>query len=394
MSPLAKIAYADCFSGISGDMFLGALLHCGVDEDKLRNELSLLGLDDFTLTVTDKSLAGIGCKKVDIAVTSTQAHRNLETITSLLDSSQLSRTVVDRAIAVFTTLAQAEAKIHSCNVESVHFHEVGALDAIIDVVGVLIGLEQLGISRIYTSPLPMGRGFVHCEHGTLPLPAPAVCEILKDVPLYGTEQRQELVTPTGAALIKVLSEDFGPMVPMTIRQTGYGAGTNKLENGQPNLFRLFIGQALAVEETQMVEVIETNIDDWSPEGFPHIYDLLLENGALDVSVTPIQMKKGRPGFLLQVIADPSLSSQLKTIILGETSAIGLRFRKESRLTLPREIISVNTKWGEIQAKKTKTPTGVVITPEFESCRKVAREFGISLKEVYSQVMAKTLNKTH
>lgn len=393
MSPFSQIGYADCFSGISGDMFLGALFDCGLDEALLKDHLLSLKLDDFSLTAEKKTISGISCTAVTVNVSQSRHHRHLSTIISLLESSSLPSAIVQQATSVFTELARAEAKVHGCDLNSVHFHEVGAMDAIIDVVGVLLGLEQLGISCLHASPLPMSRGFVKCEHGTLPLPAPAVCEILKDVPLYGVELQQELVTPTGAALLKVLAEDFGPMMPVRVRQTGYGAGSNKLDNGQPNLFRLFVGTPLSVEEHQQVEVIETNIDDWSPEGFPHLYDLLLENGALDVSVTPLIMKKGRPGFLLRVIAPPGASLSLKTIIFEETSAIGLRFRKEFRQTLERETISLETQWGSVQAKKIFIPSGVMISPEYEACRQVANKFNVPLQVVYDHIRTITRNST-
>ncbi len=393
MSPSSRIAYGDCFSGISGDMFLGALLDCGLEEVWLKDQLSGLGLDEFLLTTKKQKISGISCTALTVHVPPSSHHRHLSTIISLLESSTLSSNIIQRATDVFTELARAEAKVHDCEPEAVHFHEVGAMDAIIDVVGVLLGLEQLGVTRLHVSPLPVGRGFVSCEHGTLPLPAPAVCEILKDVPLYGVELKQELVTPTGAALLKVLADDFGPMMPMRVRQTGYGAGSNKLDNGQPNLFRLFIGTPLSVEEHQQVEVIETNIDDLSPEGFPHLYDRLLESGALDVSVTPLIMKKGRPGFLLRVITPPGASPILKTIIFEETSAIGLRYRRDFRQTLERETISLETQWGKVQAKKIHTPSGVMISPEYESCRQVANKFKIPLQVVYNHIRIITRNNT-
>lgn len=391
MSALST-AYADCFSGVSGDMFLAALIHCGVDEMQLRADLSRLDLGGFSLIVGDHSIGGIGCKRLAVSTSRKQEKRGLHAIIHLLQSSSLSLTVIEKGIRVFTELAQAESKIHGCTVDEVHFHEVGALDSIIDIIGVLLGLEQLNVDKIYASPLPMGRGFVDCEHGRLPLPAPAVCEILQEVPVYGVELEKELVTPTGAALLKVLAEDYGPLPPMTITNTGYGAGSHTLENGQPNLFRLIIGQRQQVEECQEVEVIETNLDDWSPEGFAHLCDRLMTQGAVDVSIVPIHGKKGRPGFLLRVIADPVFSLSLKQTILSETTAIGLRFRKELRMTLPRESVSVSTPWGEIQAKKVQTPAGMVVYPEYDACREVARRFNIPLKLVYDQIKSVNINQ--
>jgi len=375
-------------------MFLSALLHCGLDEAQLKDKLSLLDLGDYTVSIVNHSLGSIGCKKVHITTHIEQKQQNLQSIQTLLQSSALAPALVDKAINVFTELARAEAKVHNCAIDAVHFHEIGALDSIIDIVGTLIGMEELKIDKLYVSPLPMARGFVDCAHGLLPLPAPAVCEILKDVPLYGVELQQELVTPTGAALIKILADGFGPIPPMQIQTTGYGAGSQTLANKQPNLLRLILGQQIEVNEYQEVEVIETNLDDWSPEGFPHVCDLLLSRGALDVSLTPIQMKKGRPAFLLQVIAPAAKSLTLKQTILTETTAIGLRFRKENRLTLPRAPVEIQTRWGTIAAKKVITPTATVIYPEYEACRKVAIRFKIPLQQVYDQVKQAGLNNKH
>ena len=266
-----------------------------------------------------------------------------------------------------------------------HFHEIGALDAIIDITGSVIGLHLLGIDRLVTSPLPMPRGWVRCAHGLLPLPAPAVCEILQDVPVRGSDIEQELVTPTGAALVKTLSGDFGKFPAMRIRQIGYGAGSRKLPGDMPNIFRLVIGQELKVDESQEVEVIETNLDDWSPEHYPHLLEQLFSRGALDVSLAQVHMKKGRPGFLLQVITDPARSLDIKKCILTETTSIGLRFRHENRMTLPRETGTVQTPWGPALVKRVETPGGIRLYPEYDDCQRVARENKVALKDVYAAV---------
>jgi pyridinium-3,5-bisthiocarboxylic acid mononucleotide nickel chelatase len=379
------IGYADCFSGISGDMLLGALIHCGIDQHLLRNELDKLDLGDFEFRVEKKNIQSISSCKVTICSKRRQELRTLPALLNILDQSGLDDTVTTRTAAVFTAIAKAEAKVHNIAVEKVHFHEIGALDTIIDVVGTITALHQLGIQKLISSPLPLGRGFVNCDHGRLPLPAPAVCEILQDIPVYGVEINQELVTPTGAALIRTLADEFGPMPPMTITTTGYGSGTHLLPDDQPNLLRMITGYAQQVDENQVVEVIETNLDDWSPEMFPFLTDRLFAGGALDVSLTSILMKKGRPGFTLQIICSPGHALDLKHIILTETSTIGLRFRKEERYTLAREEVSIDTPWGEIKAKKVQTPSGVVIYPEYEECKKIAALHHIPLQEVYNEV---------
>lgn len=379
------LAYADCFSGISGDMFLGALLHAGLEEALLRAELAKLQLDPYTLEIEPRSVDSIAGIKVHIKSTSQQQFRNLPAIHQLLDNSGLAPEIIRTIRQVFAEIGQAEATVHNIPVEEVHFHEVGALDTIIDVAGVVIGLHHLGIQKLVSSPIPLGHGFVHCRHGTMPLPAPAVCHILKDVPVYGVNIDKELVTPTGAALIKVLANDFCPLPPMTIRTTGYGLGSHTHMGTSPNLFRLITGYATTVQESQEVEIIETNLDDWSPEGFPYLSEQLFTSGALDVSIAPIQMKKGRPGYRLQVICTPAHSLPLKELILSETTAIGIRHRREHRYTLPREAVTVTTRWGRMLAKKVLTPAGTVIYPEYEECRVIAQQHNVPLREVYQEI---------
>ena len=267
-----------------------------------------------------------------------------------------------------------------------HFHEVGAVDALIDIVGAVIGLKQLGIDEVICSPLPLPRGWVRCQHGELPLPAPAVCELLKGVPVHGENLVQELVTPTGAALAVEFSRSFGPLPAMTIEQTGYGAGTRERRDRRPNLLRLLIGTRHSVEEAQQVEVLETQLDDWNPESWPHVAAKLLAAGALDISLMPIQMKKGRPGFLLQVIADSAHAAALKTLLLTETSAIGLRFHRAQRMTLPRNIVELSTPWGKVRGKQVELPDGSRrIKPEYEDCARLAAEHGIPLQKIYAAI---------
>jgi pyridinium-3,5-bisthiocarboxylic acid mononucleotide nickel chelatase len=381
----SNIAYLDCFSGISGDMFLAALLHAGLEEDLLLTELHTLKGVDFQIRVDNQLRSGIGCKQITVHSPSEQQFRHLENILTLLNDSNLPPAIVAKTAKIFTRLAKAEAKVHNVALDTIHFHEVGAVDTIVDILGIVIGLHHLEIRQVICSPLPMGRGFVRCAHGNLPLPAPAVCELLSGVPVYGVAQEKELVTPTGAVLAVELADDFGAMPAMTVKNIGYGAGSHELNNEQPNLLRLIIGEATAVQESGEVEIIETNLDDWNSEGFPYLCDLLFEAGALDVSLTPLLMKKGRPGQLLRVITDPAHGLELKQIILSETTAIGLRFRKEERMTLAREAVMVSTPWGKVVAKKVQTPKGTVIYPEYEACRKVAETNQIPLARVYHAV---------
>ena len=379
------IAYADCFSGVSGDMFLGALVDAGLPLDYLQTQLAALHLEEFTIRCTRQQDHTISSTGLTIKTEDSKITRTWKDIRTLIENSALKTTVKEKALTVFTCLADAEAKIHDCQVEDVHFHEIGGLDSIIDIAGTVIGLDYLGITRLITSPLPMPRGFIRCDHGMLPLPAPAVCEILQDVPVYGSSIEQELVTPTGAALVKSLSSDFGDFPAMNISRTGYGAGSRKLSGDLPNLFRLVIGYERKVEEIQEVEVIETNLDDWSPESYPHLCEQLFSSGALDVSLIPVHMKKGRPGFLLSVITSPAFSGEIKKCIFAETTSLGLRFRREKRMTLPRETGTVNTSWGPVQAKSVETPTGYALYPEYEDCRRVALENKVPLKDVYAEV---------
>ncbi len=366
-------------------MLLAAFLHAGLPENYLIAELGKIPDLACTLSIEDDLRSGIACKQLHVTSDTQQEFRHLPNILQLLQESRLSTPIQNRAAEIFTRLAKAEAKIHNKDVETIHFHEVGAVDTIVDIVGALIGIEYFKITEIYCSPLPMGRGQVTCAHGNLPLPAPAVCELLVDIPVYGVENSMELVTPTGAVLAASLTNTFGIMPPMTIRHTGYGAGSHKDTSHQPNLLRLLIGQKIQVEEAQQVEIIECNLDDWNGEMFPYLCEQLFAANALDITITPLLMKKGRPGHQLQVISDVANAHSLKHIILSETSAIGLRFRREKRITLPRKVVPVSTPWGDIPAKQVEKPWGTTIYPEYEACRKVAKRENIPLSQVYESI---------
>jgi len=379
-----KLAYLDCFSGVSGNMLLGALLHAGLEENVLRETLACLSVSGYQLTIQHTSQQGLAACHVQVEVDHDQPHRHLQDISDILSASTLPDSIKNKALAVFTRLAEAEAAVHGSTPEQVHFHEVGAVDALVDVVGAVAGFHHLHIEKVACSPLPMPGGFTHCAHGTIPLPAPAVCSLLKGVPVYGVDLGQELVTPTGAALVCALADDFGPMPAMILQSTGYGVGSNIRKDGCPNLLRLCLGREQQIAEAREVEILETHLDDWNPEIWPHVSERLMAAGALDVSLVPIQMKKGRPGFELKVICGPAHTLVLKQIILTETSAIGLRFHRQQRMILPRKKVEVKTRWGMVEGKEIKTPGGTVITPEYESCRALAREKDIPLRRIYSE----------
>ena len=366
-------------------MFLGALIDAGLPEQILLQSLSELDIGRYDFQTEQVSQNGIRAVKVLITPCHDHPHRSWKTIQGLIGNSQLNDNIKKKSTAIFSELALAEAKVHNCDPLDVHFHEVGGIDSIIDIVGAAIGLDFFKIDCMISSPLPITRGWVECQHGRLPLPAPATCELLKYIPIRGSDLEQELVTPTGAAIIKRTATEFGNMPAMTMHNVGYGAGSHKLADGSPNLFRLIVGTAFQAEEVQEVEVIETHIDDWSPEGYPYLNEQLFSAGALDVAIIPIQMKKGRPGFILRVIAAPSSSWKIKNLILSETTAIGLRYHLEQRMTLPRATGFVETCWGKIAVKKVETPAGTTLQPEYEACRVIAKKENIPLRWIYTEI---------
>ena len=366
-------------------MFLAALLDAGLPLNVLRSGLELLNLSGYELCPVERPQGAIAAHGLEVRIAAVQKARTWLEIKAMIAGSSLTTAVKQRALTIFKILAQAEAHIHGQSVDEVHFHEVGAVDSIVDIVGAAIGLEYFHIVKFAASALPMPSGWVECRHGSLPLPAPAVCEILRDVPVYGVNLQQELVTPTGAAIIKAMAADFGPQPPMCPRNIGYGAGSRRLVGGRLNLLRLIIGEERRVSEAQEVVVMATNIDDWPPEGYPFLSARLLDAGALDVVLIPIQMKKGRPGFMIEVMAEPASAPVLKDILLSETTAIGLRFRREERFTLVRESGWLPSALGPIRVKRVTTPDGGSrISPEYEDCKRLARRHQISLRAVYEE----------
>ena len=382
-----KTAYFDCIAGASGDMILGALIDAGLDAESLRSELSNLDVIGWKLETKCVQKHGFSATKVDVIVDEQPPTRTLPEIERIISESQISESVKTQAIAVIRMIGAEESRIHGLEMKNVHLHEIGGEDAIIDIVGCLIGIEKLGIKRIECSPLPLGRGFTKGAHGNIPLPAPATVALLKGVPVVGSEINAELVTPTGAALLKHLAHRFGSMPAMNIESIGYGAGTWDLSI--PNLLRVFIGESEEVSfETDMVSVLETNIDDQNPEHYEHVMDLLFTAGALDVTLTQIQMKKNRPGILLAVICHPQLAPVMRHILLTETSSLGVREQELKRTLLKRFSIEVETPYGKARVKIADLGSGQKkYAPEYEDCRLLAKQCGVPLIEVYSTAEA-------
>ncbi len=386
-----KIAYFDCFSGISGDMLLGALIDAGLNIEALRQELDKLRLDNFQISAAKVVKQNIAATQFHVTYQEERQHRHLRHLNEMVDRSDLSEDIKEKAKQVFLKIARAEAKIHDMPVEKVHFHEVGAVDTIVDVVGALVAIKLLGIEKIYSSRLNVGSGFVTFSHGTFPVPAPATAEILKGVPTYNTNSQGELVTPTGAALITTLAESFGDMPEMITESIGYGAGSKDLDK-QPNVLRVFLGNADKQEDAEAIYVVETNIDDMNPQWYEHVMERLLHQGALDVFLTNTLMKKNRPGILLTILARHTDLDRLVETIFSETTSIGVRIRKESRRTLTRSIEKLETPYGTIRVKYSKLNGNVVnIMPEYEDMKKIAREKGIPLKKVYGIVEKELAN---
>jgi uncharacterized protein (TIGR00299 family) protein len=382
-----NLAYFDCFAGISGNMILGALIDLGVPTDFLEENIRGLPLDAFDIEVRVAGRMGIHGSHVHVAVADKdKPARNYKDIRSLIDSSVLSERVKGLSLDVFERLAEVEASIHNSPKENVHFHELGGVDAIVDVVGAALGIEWLGVDKVAASEIPVGKGFVTCQHGTLPVPAPATLGLLEGVPVYGAGVSHELVTPTGAAILTALCSDFGPMPKMLIRQVGYGAGTRDLEE-IPNLLRIVLGEPHAITEADSVTIVETNIDDMNPEIFGFVMERLFEDGALDVIWIPVFMKKNRPGTMVQVICDEIDREAVVSRLLSETTATGVRHYPAGRTKLARKLREVTTSYGKVQVKEVSDPTGRTFrVPEYEDCKKIALDQNIPLKLVYETIV--------
>ena len=387
-----RIAFFDCFAGISGDMTIGALLDVGVDFDELKNQLSSLALSGYELDVEKVKRSGIAATKFQVKVEEAkQPARTLAVIREIINRSQLSESVKAGSIKVFEKLAEAEARVHGTTVDQIHFHEVGAVDSILDIVGAMVGFEMLGVEKFCSSPLRVGFGSIKVAHGLMPVPAPGTAELLKSLPIYAGEIEGEFVTPTGAAMVAVLCESFGAMPAMQVERIGYGAGTRDPKDF-PNALRIVFGEAEDVaqhiEEAQTILVIETNIDDMNPQAYGYVMDKAFALGALDVFVTPIQMKKDRPAVLLTALCQRKDFQALTDLILSETTSLGVRFYEAKRRTLERHVEVVETDYGQVRVKVARDGSRTLhFQPEFEDCAEIARKMGISLVEAQSAANA-------
>lgn len=377
-----KTAYFDCIAGASGDMLLGALIDAGLPTAALETELAKLHLHDFHLHVAKVSKNGFGATKVDVHAHDHAPERHLREIREIIEKSDLCSRVKERSIRVFTRICEVEAGIHGMSIDEVHLHEVGGVDAIVDVVGVLAGISMLEIEWVVVSPLPMGRGFIHGAHGQISLPAPATLGLLKGVPLMGSHLNVEFVTPTGAALLTELADAWGHLPAMTLRDVGYGAGTRDLEI--PNVLRVLIGDTASTGPwlSETITVLETHLDNDRGEVIGHTLQRLLEEGALDVIAIPSQMKKDRPAHVVRVLADPADADRLENILFEETSTLGIRRSDTRRDALHRQIEIVETRFGPIRVKVATLPSGQLrATPEYEDCRQAAQNHGSTLQQV-------------
>jgi len=384
-----KIAYFDCFSGISGDMILGALADLGNDFSFIKKELKKLDLKGYSLSHKKVKRGVIETTRVDVKVTEkSSSKRNLKSIISIIKNSGLAEKIKNDSIKIFRRLAEAEATVHGTTINKIHFHEVGAIDSIVDIVGSVIGIHHLNISKIVSSSINIGSGFVKCDHGTLPVPAPAVVEILRGVPCFSSGTRQELTTPTGAAVIATLANEFGSLPELKTDRVGYGAGGKNLKE-MPNALRIILGElSIANELKKEIFVLETNIDDMNPEFYDVVMEKLFQAGAVDVFLTPIIMKKNRPATKLSVLTQQQNVEMLANEVLKNTTSFGIRFYPVERVMLEREFQEIETVLGKVKVKIGKRDGEIChISPEYEHCKKISREQGIPIKKVYEEIQS-------
>tara|TARA_B100000315_G_scaffold181344_1_gene170211 strand:+ start:3289 stop:4470 length:1182 start_codon:yes stop_codon:yes gene_type:complete len=384
-----KIAYFDCFSGISGDMILGALADLSNDPSFLQEELNKLDLKGYSLSHKKVKRGVIQTTKVDVEVTEKNSSiKNLKNIISIIENSDLAEKIKNDSIKIFHRLAEAEATVHGTTVDKVHFHEVGAIDSIVDIVGSVIGIHHLNISKIVSSSINTGSGLVKCDHGTLPVPAPAVVEILKGVSCFSSGVQQELTTPTGAAVIATLANEFGPLPELRTERVGYGAGGKDLKE-MPNALRIILGElSIANESKEEIFVLETNIDDMNPEFYDAIMEKLFQAGAVDVFLTPIIMKKNRPATKLSVLTRQQNVKALANEVLKNTTTFGIRFYPVERVMLEREFQEIETVFGKVKVKIGKRDGEIChISPEYEHCKKFSKEQGVPIKKVYEEIQS-------
>jgi uncharacterized protein (TIGR00299 family) protein len=382
-----RIAYGDLIGGVSGDMFVAALLDAGLPLSKLERELKKIPGLVFELKTSKKRVHAIRAVQFQVICRQNQPARSWKEIRQLIRRSNLQSDIKNSALNIFALLAAAESRIHGVPVDSVHFHEVGAIDSIVDIISATVAVHELGIEAFHFSPVPLGRGITRSRHGPLPLPGPATLELLKKLPVEGVNVEAETVTPTGAAIISALGTSFGPHPPMIVERIGYGTGEKEFVE-RPNLFRVVLGsrQAAGPQEESML-VIETNIDDMSPEFYDYVFDVLFAAGARDVFLSPIQMKKNRPGTLLRVIAEPKDRDALARIILRETSTIGVRFYPVGRIILKRRLETLKTRYGAIKVKVAEGPDDTRrVSPEYDDLKRIAKAKKIPLRLLYDEIV--------
>jgi len=380
-----RIAYGDLIGGISGDMFVGAMLDLGLSLNRLKSELKKIPTLNYRLEVVKKTIHSIGATRFHVICPDQEAGRSWKQIQTLINRSSLPPAVKETGIKIFARLAEAEGKIHRIAPEKVHFHEIGATDSIVDIMAAATGTHELGIDAFHFSRIPLGRGLTRALHGPLPIPGPATLELLKGLPVQGIDLDGETVTPTGAAILSTLGKSFGAQPSMTMEKIGYGAGQRDFPN-RPNVFRLVIGTDATPWSQEEMLVIETNIDDMNPEFYDYVFDRLLAAGARDVFLSPVQMKKNRPGTLLRVIAEPKDRDTLARIILSETSTIGVRHYPVGRIILKRISEKLKTRYGTIRVKVVEEPDGTKrVAPEYDDLKRIAAAKKIPLKLLYDEL---------
>jgi pyridinium-3,5-bisthiocarboxylic acid mononucleotide nickel chelatase len=381
-----RIAYGDLIGGVSGDMFVAALLDLGLPAKHLASELKKIPTLQFKLQVSQQRVNGIRATRFQVISPQKESERSWKQIRSLISRSRLYSEVKETGINIFNRLAEVEGKIHGVAADDVHFHEIGATDSVVDIMAVAIGWRDLKIDCFHFSQIPLGRGVTGSRHGPLPIPAPATLELLKGIPLYGLDIEGETVTPTGAAIVSALGKSFGAQPSMTVEKVGYGVGQKEFSQ-RPNLFRLIVGSAEATATREEMLVIETNIDDMNPEFYDYVLDRLFAAGARDVHFSSIQMKKNRPGILLRVIAEPAKRDALAKILFHETSTIGIRYYPVGRMTLKRTAHRVKTRFGTVRVKIIVEPDGTTrATPEYDDLKRIASVKKLPLRLIHDEVM--------
>ena len=389
------ILYLDMMAGIAGDMFLGAMVDLGVPVDWLKGRLSAV-LDGFDLRTEIVFRSHLRAVNLHVDVTDHVTHRHYTNIREIIESADLPDPVRANALTAFKLIAQAEARIHGKDIETVHFHEIGGIDSLVDIIGSFLALDYLGVDQVAATPIPLGSGTIKCAHGIIPVPVPATVAILKGLEVTGSDAKTEIVTPTGASIVATLAPKFGAMPDMQIEKVGYGAGKRDTGASVPNLLRLVLGTPVVVKNcgenilSDQVHVLNTNVDDMSPEGLGFVMDRLMEQGALDVSFTPAFMKKNRPATRIEVICHKEQLQSLATVLLSETTSIGVRYHLCDRMILKRESVDVETSLGRVNAKKIIVPNGQArIMPEYDDCKRIALEKELPFYQVYERILAES-----